>query len=63
MIDPWIYASGAVIIGLLSGLVGGALVRRIILKGREERPELNDAARATATFLFLFFTALGAGLF
>ncbi len=59
MIDPWIYAAGAVIIGLLSGVVGAALVRSIILKGREDRPEALDAARATATFLFLFFTALG----
>lgn len=59
MIDPWIYAIGAVLVGLLSGVVGAALVRRIILKGREERPEMHDAARATATFLFLFFTALG----
>jgi hypothetical protein len=59
MIDPWIYAAGAVIVGLLSGVVGAALVRGIILKGREDRPEALDAARATATFLFLFFTALG----
>jgi hypothetical protein len=59
MIDPWIYAAGAVIVGLLSGVVGAALVRVIILKGREDRPEMHDAARATSTFLFLFFTALG----
>ena len=59
MIDPWIYATGAILVGLLSGLVGAALVRRIILNGREDRPEMHDAARATATFLFLFFTALG----
>jgi hypothetical protein len=59
MIDPWIYAAGALIVGLLSGVVGAALVRVIILKGREDRPEMHDAARATATFLFLFFTALG----
>ena len=59
MIDPWIYAAGAVIVGLLSGVVGAALVRVIILKGREDRTEALDAARATATFLFLFFTALG----
>lgn len=59
MIDPWIWATGAVIVGLLSGVVGAALVRRIILKGREDRPEINDAARATATFLFLFFAAVG----
>lgn len=59
MIDPWIYAAGAVIVGLLSGVVGATLVRAIILKGREDRAEAHDAARATATFLFLFFTALG----
>ena len=59
MIDPWIYATGAILVGLLSGIVGAALVRRIILNGREDRPEMHDAARATATFLFLFFTALG----
>ena len=59
MIDPWIYAAGAIIVGLLSGLVGGQLVRRIILSEREDRPEAHDAARATALFLFLFFTSLG----
>ena len=59
MIDPWIYAAGAVIVGLLSGVVGAALVRVIILKGRDDRPEAHDAARATATFLFLFFAVLG----
>ena len=55
MIDPWIYAAGAVAIGLLSGVVGAALVRRIILDGRRDRQEAHDAARATGTFLFLFF--------
>ena len=60
MIDPWIFAAGAVIVGLLSGVVGAALVRVIILKDREDRAEMHDAARATSTFLFLFFTALGA---
>ncbi|MDG2025664.1 MAG: mechanosensitive ion channel [Acidimicrobiales bacterium] len=59
MIDPWIYATGAIVVELLSGVIGAALVRSIILKGREDRPEMHDAARATATFLFLFFTALG----
>ena len=59
MINPWIYAAGAVIVGLLSGVVGAALVRVIILKGRDDRPEAHDAARATATFLFLFFAVLG----
>ena len=59
MIDPWIYATGAIIVGLLSGVVGAALVRRIILNDRRDRPEAHDAARATATFLFLFFTSLG----
>ena len=59
MIDPWIWATGAIVVGLLSGVVGAALVRRIILKGREDRAEIHDAARATSTFLFLFFAALG----
>lgn len=59
MINPWIFATGAVLVGLLSGVVGGALVRSIILKGRDDRPEMHDAARASATFLFLFFSALG----
>jgi len=59
MTNPWIYAAGAIIIGLLSGVVGAALVRRIILKGREDRPEINDASKATSTFIFLFFVAIG----
>ncbi len=59
MIDPWIYATGAILVGLLSGVVGAALVRRIILNERRDRQEALDAARATATFLFLFFTSLG----
>lgn len=59
MIDPWIYAIGAVIVGLLAGVVGAALVHRIIVDGRRERQEARDAARATSTFLFLFFAALG----
>ena len=59
MIDPWIYAAGAIVVGLLSGVVGAALVRRIILNDRRDRPEALDAARATATFLFLFFTSVG----
>ncbi len=59
MTDPWIYATGAIIIGLLSGVVGAALVRRIILQGRENRPEIHDASKATSTFIFLFFVAIG----
>lgn len=59
MIDPWILAAGAVLVGLLSGVVGAALVRRIILKDRAGHPEAHDAARASSTFLFLFFTAVG----
>ncbi|MGB1505713.1 MAG: mechanosensitive ion channel domain-containing protein [Acidimicrobiales bacterium] len=59
MIDPWIYAAGAVVVGLLSGVVGAALVRRIILNDRRDRPEAHDAARAASTFLFLFFTVVG----
>ncbi len=59
MTDPWIYAAGAIIIGLLSGVVGAALVRRIILKGREDRPEIHDASKASSTFIFLFFVVIG----
>jgi hypothetical protein len=59
MIDPWLWAVGAVIVGLLSGVVGAALIRIAILKGREERPEAVDAARAASIFVFLFFTAIG----
>ena len=59
MTDPWIYAAGAILVGLLSGVVGAALVRRIILNDRAEHPEAHDAARASSTFLFLFFTAVG----
>jgi hypothetical protein len=59
MIDPWIWALGAVIVGLLSGVVGAALVRAAVSKGREERPEVQDAARAASTFVFLFFCAVG----
>ncbi len=59
MNDAWIWATGAVVVGLLSGVVGAALVRRIILNGREDRPEIHDASKATSTFIFLFFVALG----
>ena len=59
MIDSWIYATGAVVVGLLSGVVGAALVRRIVLDGRRDRPEAQDAARAAGTFLFLFFAGVG----
>ncbi len=59
MTDPWIYAAGAILVGLLSGVVGAALVRRIILNDRADHPEAQDAARASSTFLFLFFTAVG----
>ncbi len=60
MNNAWVWAIGAVVVGLLSGVVGAALVRRIILKGREDRPEIHDASKATSTFIFLFFVALGA---
>ncbi len=59
MIDPWIYALGAIVVGLLSGVIGAALVRRIILNDRGDRPEAHDAARAASTFIFLFFSLLG----
>src|SRR5690606_22797586 len=45
--------------GLLSGVVGAALMRRALIKGREDKPEIVDAARATAIFVFLFFAAIG----
>ena len=59
MIDPWIFATGAIVVGLLSGVVGAALVRRIILTDRADHPEVHDAARASSMFLFLFFTSVG----
>jgi small-conductance mechanosensitive channel len=59
MIDPWIFATGSIVVGLLSGVVGAALIRRIILIDRDGQPEAHDAARASAMFLFLFFTAVG----
>ena len=59
MIDPWIWAVGAIVVGLLSGVVGAALVRLAIVKGREGRLEVLDAARATSIFVFLFFAAIG----
>jgi hypothetical protein len=59
MIEPWIWAAGAVVVGLLSGVVGAALVRLAIVKGREGRLEMMDAARATSIFVFLFFAAIG----
>jgi len=59
MIDQWIWAVGAIVVGLLSGVVGAALVRLAIVKGRESRLEAVDAARATSIFVFLFFAAIG----
>ena len=58
-LNPWLFATGAVIIGLLSGLIGAALARLIILKGREDRTEIADAARAASIFVFVFFAAIG----
>jgi hypothetical protein len=59
MIDTWVWAVGAVIVGLLSGVVGAALVRIALVKGRENRQEVVDAARATAILVFLFFAVIG----
>jgi hypothetical protein len=59
MIDTWVWALGAVIVGLLSGVVGAALVRIALVKGRENRQEVVDAARATAILVFLFFAVIG----
>ena len=58
-LNPWLFATGAVIIGLLSGLIGAALARAIILKGRDDRVEITDAARAASIFVFVFFAAIG----
>lgn len=57
--DTWIWVSGAIVVGLLSGVVGAALIRRIILHDREDRPEIVDAARAAGIFVFLFFLSIG----
>ena len=46
MVEPWIMALGAVVVGLLSGVVGAALIRRALIKGRENKPEIVDAADA-----------------
>jgi hypothetical protein len=59
MIDTWVWAVGAVIVGLLSGVVGAALVRIALVKGRENRQEVVDAARATSILVFLFFAVIG----
>ena len=59
MIDTWVWAFGAVIVGLLSGVVGAALTRIALVKGRENRPEVVDAARATSILVFLFFAVIG----
>jgi hypothetical protein len=59
MIDTWVWAVGAVIVGLLSGVVGAALVRIALIKGRENRQEVVDAARATSILVFLFFAVIG----
>jgi len=58
-LNPWLFATGAIIIGLLSGLIGAALARAIILKGRDDRIEITDAARAASIFVFVFFAAIG----
>jgi hypothetical protein len=59
MIDTWIWALGAVVVGLLSGVVGAALARIGLVKGRENRQEVVDAARATSILVFLFFAGIG----
>jgi hypothetical protein len=59
MIDTWVWALGAVIVGLLSGVVGAALARIALVKGRENRQEIVDAARATSILVFLFFAVIG----
>jgi hypothetical protein len=59
MIDTWVWALGSVIVGLLSGVVGAALVRIALVKGRENRQEVIDAARAMSILVFLFFVIIG----
>jgi hypothetical protein len=59
MIDTWIWVVGAIVVGLLSGVVGAALVRLAFVKGREGRQEIVDAARATSILVFLFFAVIG----
>lgn len=59
MSDTWVWVTGAILVGLLSGIVGAALIRRIILHERQDRPEVVDAARAAAIFIFMFFLAIG----
>jgi hypothetical protein len=58
-IDTWVLATGAVVIGLLSGVVGAELIRRIVGSYSVDRPELADAAKAAALFVFLFFSVIG----
>jgi hypothetical protein len=58
-IETWVLASGAVIIGLLSGVIGAALIHRIVGPRATDRPELADAAKAAALFVFLFFSVIG----
>jgi hypothetical protein len=59
MIDTWVWVVGALIVGLLSGVVGAALTRIALVKGRENRQEIVDAARATSILVFLFFAIIG----
>jgi small-conductance mechanosensitive channel len=59
MHDSWIWAVGAVLVGVGSGAVGASLVRSGAVRGREDRPEIVDAARALAIFLFLVMSVLG----
>ncbi len=59
MVDTWVLATGAVVVGLLSGIIGAALIRRIFGQRGEDRPEMVDAARAAALFVFLFFSVIG----
>ncbi len=59
MIEPWILAVGALIVGLLSGVVGAALVRRIISSRRADNVELVEAGRAAGLFVFAFMTTVG----
>ncbi|MCH7788348.1 MAG: hypothetical protein IH940_02790 [Acidobacteria bacterium] len=59
VVDTWVLASGAIIIGLLSGVIGASLIRRIAGPHTADRRELADASKAAALFVFLFFSVIG----